>query len=46
MKEDIIPTIVHLIDKVINNYQNEKYVLKVKTEVNQLMKDYPIFAAK
>ena len=44
VKEDIIPTIVHLIDKVINNYQNGNSVLKVKTEVNKLMKDYPIFA--
>ena len=44
VKEDIIPTIVNLIDKVINNYQNENSVIKVKKEVNQLMKDYPIFA--
>ena len=44
IKEDIIPKIVDLIDYVINNYQNEKSILKVKSEVNRLMKDYPIFA--
>jgi len=44
IKEDVIPTIVHLIDNVINNYQDDKIISKVRTEVNKLMKDYPIFA--
>ena len=43
IKEDVIPTIVDLIDKVILNYQNEEIILEVKDEVNKLMKDYPIF---
>ncbi len=43
IKEDVIPTIVNLIDKVILNYKNEKIILEVKDEVNKLMRNYPIF---
>ena len=41
--EDIIPTIVNLIDEVIMNYENKKVIKKVKSEVNELMSTYPIF---
>ena len=44
VKEDVIPTIVHLIDKVIMNYSNEKILNEVRNDVNALMNPYPIFA--
>ena len=44
VKEDVIPTIVHLIDKVIMNYNNEKILNEVRKDVNALMNPYPIFA--
>ena len=44
VKEDVIPIIVNLIDKVIMNYSDEKVLSEVKNEVNILMSSYPIFA--
>jgi len=44
VKEDVIPTIVHLIDKVIMNYKDDKILNEVKNDVNTLMNPYPIFA--
>jgi glycine hydroxymethyltransferase len=44
IKEDTIPYIVDLIDKVIINYENEAVISEVRSAVNQLMSKYPIFA--
>ena len=44
VKENMIPVIVDLIDKVIQNYEDEKVLSEVKNEVNKLMSAYPIFA--
>ena len=44
VKENVIPVIVDLIDKVIVNYEDEKVLSEVKNEVNKLMSAYPIFA--
>ena len=44
VKENMIPVIVDLIDKVILNYEDEKVLSEVKNEVNKLMSAYPIFA--
>jgi len=44
VKENTIPIIVDLIDEAIMNYNDKKILLKVKNEVNSLMRDYPIFA--
>jgi glycine hydroxymethyltransferase len=44
IKEDTIPYIVDLIDKVIMNYENEAVISEVRNSVNQLMSKYPIFA--
>ena len=44
VKENTIPTIVHLIDKVIMNYEDENVLSEVRKEVNKLMSTYPIFA--
>jgi glycine hydroxymethyltransferase len=44
IKEDAIPYIVELIDKVIINYENKVVITEVRNEVNKLMNKYPIFA--
>jgi len=44
IKEDTIPFIVELIDKVILHYKDEKIITEVRKEVNKLMSKYPIFA--
>jgi len=44
VKENSIPTIVNLIDKVIMNYEDKNVLSEVKKEVNILMSTYPIFA--
>jgi glycine hydroxymethyltransferase len=43
-KEDLIETVVDLIDEVIMHIDDEKTILAVKEKVNKLMKDYPLFA--
>jgi len=44
LKEEHIPAIVELIDQGINKLDDEKALQDVKTEVNRLMKDFPLFA--
>ena len=44
VKENVIPIIVDLIDRVILNYEDENILTEVKNKVNFLMKGYPIFA--
>lgn len=41
--EEDMKTIVNLIDKVINNPENETILLAVKSEVNTMMRTRPIF---
>jgi glycine hydroxymethyltransferase len=43
-KEDLIETVVELIDEVIMHIEDEKVIGAVKAKVNTLMKDYPLFA--
>jgi glycine hydroxymethyltransferase len=43
-KEDIMTSIVQLIDDVIANIGDESYPEKVKEKVNSLVKDFPLFA--
>ena len=43
IKEDTIPTIVNLIDKVITEHKNINKIKEIKKEVNELMSTYPIF---
>lgn len=43
-REDLIETVVELIDEVIMHIEDEKVIHAVKTKVNKLMKDYPLFA--
>jgi len=42
-KEDLIATVVELIDEVIMHIEDEKVIAAVKSKVNSLMKDYPLF---
>ena len=44
LKEEHMPIIVDLIDRVISNIENEAEIEKVRAEVNKLMKDFPLFA--
>ena len=44
IKEETIPLIVELIDKVIMNYEDETVIKDVKKSVNELMNKYPIFS--
>jgi glycine hydroxymethyltransferase len=44
VKEDVITTIVDLIDEVIMNIEDERVITRVRESVNELMKNYPLFA--
>ncbi len=44
VKEDLMPVVVDLIDRVISDINNEELILKVKGEVNEMMEEYPLFA--
>ena len=44
LKEDRMPTIVGLIDRVLHAPEDEANIAAVRKEVNALMKDYPLFA--
>ena len=44
VKEDTIPYIVDLIDKVIMSYEDKAVISEVRDSVNELMSKYPIFA--
>ena len=43
-KEDMMDLIATLIERVLNAPTDENVIAKVKAEVNDIMKDYPIFA--
>ncbi len=43
-KEDLMVKIAELIERVLNDPENEAVITAVRTEVNAIMKDYPLFA--
>lgn len=43
-KEDLMIKVAELIDEVLTNVTDEKVITKVRAEVNDIMKNYPIFA--
>lgn len=43
VKEDLIPVIVEMIDRVIMNIDDKAKIEKVRQEVNELMSEYPMF---
>jgi len=44
VKEDLIPAIVDLIDRVIMNVDDKPLIEKVRAQVNEMMVDFPMFA--
>jgi glycine hydroxymethyltransferase len=44
VKEDLMEPIVEMIDTVIENHEDEGKIKSVREKVNQMMKDYPLFA--
>jgi glycine hydroxymethyltransferase len=44
VKEDVIPAVVEMIDRVIMNIDERPVIDQVRHEVNELMADYPMFA--
>lgn len=44
VKEDVMPIIVELIDRVLSAPEDEAVATSVRSEVNKLMADYPLFA--
>lgn len=43
LKEVHMPLIVDLIDEVIANHDNEEVITKVRTQVNEMMSEFPLF---
>ncbi len=44
VKEDLMEPVVEMIDVVIANHEDEGKIKSVREKVNQMMKDYPLFA--
>jgi glycine hydroxymethyltransferase len=44
VKEDLMPEIVHMIDEVISNIDDEKVLKAISAKVHQMMKEFPLFA--
>ncbi len=44
LKEEHMPVIVDLIDEVIANHDNEEVITKVRSQVNEMMSEFPLFA--
>ena len=44
VKEDFMPQIVELIDTVLSDYESETTISAVRSKVNSLMKDMPLYA--
>lgn len=43
-KEDLVVRIAELIERVLDNYNNESIIAEIRSYVNDLMKSYPLFA--
>jgi glycine hydroxymethyltransferase len=44
MMEDAMPKIVDLIDRALDNHDNDAVLMGIKKEVNALMHNYPLYA--
>jgi glycine hydroxymethyltransferase len=44
VKEDMMPLIADLIDRVLSNPEDENVITEVRAQVNKYMESYPIFA--
>ncbi|MDE6683368.1 MAG: serine hydroxymethyltransferase, partial [Muribaculaceae bacterium] len=43
-KEDLMETIADFIDRVLTNADDPAVIAEVRSQVNELMNDYPMFA--
>lgn len=43
VKEDFVAKIAELIERVLDNFGGEGVITEVRSQVNELMKDYPLF---
>lgn len=43
-KEDLMVKIAEMIERVLNDPENDEVIAGVRSEVNEIMKDYPLFA--
>ena len=43
VKEDFVAKIAELIERVLDNFGCEGVITEVRSQVNELMKDYPLF---
>jgi len=44
MKEEHMPQIANLIDKALMNHENEEILMGIKVEVNNWMKQFPLYS--
>ena len=44
VKEDMMPVIADLIETVLNAPEDEAVIASVRGKVNEMMKEYPLFA--
>jgi glycine hydroxymethyltransferase len=44
VKEDMMSVIASLIERVLNDPENEENIAAVRSEVNAMMAEYPLFA--
>lgn len=44
VKEDMMEVIAELIETVLSNVENEEVITSVRNRVNEIMRQYPIFA--
>ena len=44
LKEDMMPQIVELIDRVLSDYENPATIYEVRKQVNVMMNEYPLYA--
>ncbi|MFC2100632.1 serine hydroxymethyltransferase [Bacteroidota bacterium] len=44
LKEEHMQLIVDMIDEVISDFENEKVIEKVRKKVNEMMREFPLFA--
>ncbi|MGB9745657.1 MAG: serine hydroxymethyltransferase [Bacteroidales bacterium] len=44
LKEDAMPAIVEMIDEILSHHEDDKVIERIRTRVNSMMKEYPLFA--
>lgn len=44
LKEDAMPAIVEMIDEILSHHEDDKVIERIRTRVNSMMKEFPLFA--